>query len=210
MNPANIEEQSKHWNSTWEKRIHGDNVAMNADKYRFIMKQLLIRPYLAPLEKLDVGCGTGIHAARMSVFNPLWKLRWTGVDLADSGIALAQNNGLNAISGDFYEFDGAGKKYQVFMFLDSLEHFFDHERLGRKIVELAAEEYIIIGNVPLYRSKHGEVCERDVDAMAFIEFLKAAKCAVVEPSVNIYGIKGYPYMFFETSNTGRDYNRWLD
>jgi trans-aconitate methyltransferase len=162
------------------------------------------------MEKLDVGCGSGIHATRMAVFNPFWKLKWTGIDLADSGIALAQKHGMNAISGDFYEFDGAGKKYQVFLFLDSLEHFFDHERVAQKIIELADKEYIIIGNIPLYKSQHGEACERDVDIAAFINFLKAANCAVVEPHVHIYGIKGYPYMFFESSNVVKDCGQWLD
>lgn len=210
MPTFDITEQVDHWNGVWKGRIHGDSVAMNADKYRFLMKQLVIRPYLAPMEKLDIGCGSGIHATRMAVFNPYWKLKWTGIDLSSEGIAMAQRHGMNAINGDVYDFDGAGKKYQVFLFLDSLEHFFDHERLGRKVAELADKEYIIIGNIPLYASQHGEQCEREVDCPTLVKFLKAANCVNMEPSVFIYGIKGYPYMFFETANTNAGYSKWLD
>lgn len=203
--------QSDYWNKTWNNRIHDDGrVSMNAGKYRFLLGQLAARPYLAPMEKLDVGCGTGIHAARMAMFNPLWLSRWTGIDLSQDAITQAKSFGLNAIYGNIYEWDGAGKKYGVFLFLDTLEHFFDHQRLGEKIIELAAQEYIIIGNIPLYVSKHSDACERPVDTFTLQKFFESAGCSKRKPTVYIYGINGLPYMFFETSNMERDYTKWTD
>lgn len=202
-----IVEQERHWDETWKGRIDKNKISLNIDKYRYILKQLVMRPYLSIMEKLEIGCGTGIHANRMAVFNPLWRDRWTGIDLSEDAVSIANRNGMNAIHGDVYEFDGAGKKYEVFLFLDSLEHFFDHKRLAEKVVELAAKEYIIIGNIPLYSSAHGEGVERPIGCMELIKFFVKTNC-MRPPSVKVYGINGFPYMFFETSNTSKDYNKW--
>ena len=205
-----IQEQSEYWNKTWKDRIHDNHVEMNKGKYHIVIKQLNSRPYLAPLEKLDIGCGTGIHALKMAEYNPLWRFRWTGIDLSTDAVDISKRFGMNTIYGDIYNFDGAGKKYGVFMFLDSLEHFFDHERLGKKIIELAAKEYIIIGNIPLYSSEHSNECERSIDCVALFKFLAAANCGQRKPELYIYGVGGFPYMFFETSNLDKDYSKWAD
>lgn len=200
--------QTEHWNKVWKDRIHANRVEMNMDKYYFMMKSMVSRPYLAPMEKLDIGCGTGVHAAKLASFNPLWGLKWTGVDLSADAVAIARKYGMNAILADIYEFTGVGKKYKVFLFFDSLEHFFDHERLGKKIVELADKDHIVIGNVPMYSSEHGDGCERMVSTLDLFKFLVWAGCTERPPAVHIYGVRGFPYMFFEASN--KDYSKWAD
>jgi len=204
-----IDKQQEYWNGVWQGRIHENSVDMNHGKAKVVLKELCNRPYLAPMEKLDIGCGSGFHAIRLGAFNPLWKERWTGIDLAKSGIEYATQHGLKAFCQSVFDFDGNGKKYGAFLLLDSLEHFEDLPLLGSKIRELADTEYIIIGNVPLYTSAHEDGgVEKPIDINILNKFLITAGCRFL--SQNIYGILAWPYLFFEAFNTKRDYSKWND
>lgn len=210
MTPT-IEQQSRYWNETWQGRIHDDGVDMNVGKLNILLHELVARPYLARMKKLDIGCGSGIHAHVLAKYNPYWKQRWTGIDLAQSGIDRAKNKyGLTAICGDIFNFDGNGNKYEAFLLLDSLEHFEERDKLGSKIKELAAPEYVIFGNIPLYLSvlhQEGGI-EKPMDANVVKNFLFSAGCEG-KTSVRVYGVNAFPYMLFEASNTGRDFSKWL-
>lgn len=204
-----ITELTPYWENTWNERIKDNSsVFMNAEKCIYLIQQLWSKAYLAPMEKLDIGCGTGIHAVRLALYNPLWKSKWTGIDLSQKAIAFAQAHELNAFCVSIFDFQGNGKKYSLFLLLDSLEHFEDRSRLAKKIRELADEEYLIIGNVPLYTSGHSKGVERPITASDVKDFLAEAGCKGTLVLGQVYGIKGMPYLFFETSNTNRDFSRW--
>ena len=195
-----IEDQAKYWNKTWGDRIVGNKVSMNGQKIHIVINALWKRFYMAPMEKLDIGCGSGIHAANLAVYNPLWQYKWTGIDLAETGVSNARRCGLNAICGDFFTFDGNGKKYELFLLLDSLEHFEDPLSVGRKIKELASDRYIIFGNCPLYLGKgtFEAGVEFPINIWVLKQFMEEAGC--LSMNHHIYGINGFPYILFEGSN----------
>ena len=203
-----IANQSLFWNSEWTRRTQGNNLQINGGKLKILLDALLRRYYYAPLEKLDIGCGTGIHAGYLGQYNPYWVMRWTGIDLAESGIARAKEIGLNAIQGNIYEmtFD---KRFELFLLLDSLEHFEDHDALAEKVKELAADDYFIFGNCPLYHTepKSKDGVEVPVDIQSISRFLSKAGCPYQENTV--YGVNGFPYIMFEASNKERHFGRWF-
>lgn len=188
----------KYWDDTWHERIKDPHhVDMNSEKLIFIMKQLYGRPEYAYKEKLEIGCGTGIHAVRMRQYNPLWAEHWTGIDLSEKAVAWGKNLGLkNIIQGDIYTYTFSfSKKFNAFLFLDVLEHIEDHDSLAKRLIEIGSEHINILGNIPLYRSEHSDHYERDMDVNVLGRFLK--NCGFNGFYHEIYGIRGFPYMFFE-------------
>ena len=203
-----IDTQSVAWDSHWTKRVLTDKVQRNVGKFNILLDALWHRNYYAPFEKLDIGCGPGSHALHLGQFNPYWIMKWTGVDLAESGIAKAKEGGLNAIQGNIYEmtFD---KRFELFLLLDSLEHFEDHEALAEKVKELAADDYFIFGNCPLYHTDPGSngYVEVPITAGSISRFLSNAGCPYQQETV--YGVNGFPYIMFEASNKERHFGRWF-
>lgn len=143
-------------------------------------------------EKLDIGCGCGIHAIRMKHLNRDWAAKWTGIELSKSASEWGKGNGVNVIQGDAFTYD-FDKKFDVFFFFDSLEHIENHERLARRLIELGTPDFQVFGNVPLYASEHEY--EINVDKVAIGKFL--ADCGFKGLYNEIYGIDGLPYMIFE-------------
>lgn len=186
---------AKYWDDTWSQRIKDPHhVDMNGEKLKHLIKQLWMRPEYAIKDKLEIGCGTGIHTIRMRQYNPEWTKNWTGIDLSPKATEWGKNLGLNIIQGDIYThtFD---KKFDAFLFLDVLEHIKDHDRLAARLIEIGKEHFNILGNIPLYRSEHSDHYERDIDINVLGKFLK--NCGFDGFYHEIYGIKGFPYMFFE-------------
>jgi len=199
-----FESDKSYWDQTWKDRT-GDTVKMNAGKFMHLIDVLWSKPHFAIKNKLDVGCGTGIHAHFLSLFNPLWKTRWTGIDLAESAIAKAKTFGLEAHVSDLLDYK-TEKRFNLFLFLDVLEHIEDHEAIGKKIKDLASDNYTIYGNCPLYLSDNDH--ERIINVNTIARFLAAAGCnGGLKPVV--YGINGFPYITFEATSTGK-FESWMD
>ena len=204
-----IKSETNYWHKTWEGRIRpGETggVVVNAEKFQVIIKALWKRLEFIGREKFEIGCGTGIHAQYMAALYPCYKTMWTGVDLAESAIAKAKSFGLNAEVANIYEYT-SDKKYEVFLMLDSLEHFEDHERLAAKIKELAAEQYMIFGNVPMYESTlhHEGGFERPMDIHTLRYFLERAGFKSFKH--RIFGSFGHPYMLFQGWSTPTNQKR---
>lgn len=187
---------SEYWTESWKNRITPENsVQMNKGKLRYILEYLWNRVDFIGKEKLEIGCGTGIHAHILSTYLSGWSEKWTGLDLSEAAIEWAQNKNLNAHLLDIYEYETT-KKFELFLLLDVFEHIRDRGLLARKIKGLADNEYTIFGNIPLYLS-HGKF-EWPVDVNVVAEFLQIAGCKYFWH--RIYGISGFSYMLFEGSN----------
>ncbi len=185
-----------YWEKTWRNRISRDKVTMNGEKFDFITSQLWQRTQYIGATKLDIGCGSGIHALRMKSLNPAWIKNWTGIDESKFAVDWGKSHGLNMICGDVIttEFDS---KFDLFLLLDVLEHIKSHELLAIKMKGIAKDKFSVFGNIPLYRSKHSEDYEIEMDINVLAKFLKDLGCKKFWH--DIYGIKGYPYMLFEAS-----------
>jgi len=198
-------DDAAYWDTIWEKRTYDDApllVEMNKEKLKFLIKMLSDRPYYRNLAKLDVGCGTGIHAVFMEGTYPGWIDNYFGIDLSEVGIAKAHYFGLNAQVHDFYSLK-LDRKVEAFLFLDSLEHFGYHKKVVDKIHELAAVNYYIFGNIPLYQTtSHADDChEWPVDRQTLVNLF--GSLGFTKFWQRIYGSYGYPYMVFE----GRKYGK---
>lgn len=189
---------TEYWNQEWGKRIAlGKVPAMNRDKMAKLVYELSRRDGLDNLEKLDIGCGTGIHAMILAGFNGGWNRKWTGIDLSNA-VRFCQRHGFNAILGDFFthKFD---RKFECFLMLDSLEHFLDHEAVAKRILELAEDKFCIFINVPLYCQAHAAQAgaERIVTTEDVDVFFRNLNIKHENTNVEVYGSYGFPYMIAE-------------
>jgi len=190
-------DDAQHWENEWTRRIGPNGTEFNTEKVDILCQELWSRPYLANLIKLDVGCGTGYHAASMAAIYPQWKDTYYGIDLSESAIKKAESYGLEAYATDIYDVNPDFlPDIETFMFLDVLEHIEDHERLAEKVKELAANKFMIFGNVPLYLTKSN--FERPIDVNDIGRFV--AMCGIEKFSSTVYGVRGFPYLTFEAAN----------
>lgn len=188
----------EYWNKEWTRRRSGVcKPLMNRNKMAKIVYELATRSYLDKLYKLDVGCGTGIHAMLLAGYSMGWRERYTGIDLSEKATEYGREYGFNTICGDFLTYD-FGRKFNCFLLLDSLEHFLDHESLAKKIVELAEPSSVVIANVPLFCLSHANEAnmERPVAPEDIKNFYKMLNVKD-EVYSEVYGSYGYPYMFIE-------------
>jgi len=115
--------------------------------------------------------------------------------MSENAIKIAKRWGINAEVGSIYDFE-SDEKFELFLFFDVLEHIEDHEKTAAQIKKLAADRYCIIGNVPLYLSHvEDDGYEMEMNVKVLVNFLKMAGTKKVAHIV--YGIKGWPYMWFE-------------
>lgn len=183
----------EYWESEWNRRIRDDGVILNVQKAQFLIEMLWKRPHWRTLEKLEIGCGPGFHASALSDMYIGWRETYTGIDISEKAIAYAEESGLNVEVADIYSYQ-TDKKFSVFLILDTLEHLLAHDLLSDRIRELAEPQYEIFGNIPLYLSQHpAGIVERPMNISVVSNFLKM--CGL-KPKVKVYGINGYPYMFF--------------
>jgi len=87
---------------------------------------LLLRGLPRGLDVLDVGCGSGVHGAELK---RLYGHRVVGVDLSESSIQKAKGRLVEAYVADvtrpeLYPFPD-GRKFDLIMFSDVLEHLYD-------------------------------------------------------------------------------------
>lgn len=198
-----LEKQAEYWDSEWGNRTKTDKVEMNIGKMKVLLDELWKRPGFTLKEKLDIGCGTGVHAYILAQYSTYWKDRYMGIDLSKKAIKKAHSFGLNVALQDVYQLQNGVKKFQVFLLLDTLEHIEHHEKLGQKIRALGQEPYTIFGNIPLYLSAphHEGAFERPMTIFDVARFLEQAGCAG-QFWHRVYGAGGMPYMLFEGSSTG--------
>jgi len=149
------------------------------------------------MRKLDVGCGTTFHAARLSQLCPEWGRTYYGIDISSKAVEIAKTLLLNVEQQDFYTWK-TSKRFELFMFMDTLEHLEDHGLVARKILELATPSFNVFGNIPLYQSAHGVEggFERPMDINALISFLGKLGVKPDDFQREIYGCFDYPYMWF--------------
>jgi len=189
----------EYWDEKWRQRIRGDSVILNLAKAHYLLRYLWKKIDWFPLEKLEVGCGSCYHAKIISNTCKEWLDKYTGIDLSPEAVKSAQRFGVNAIVADITTFE-SDRKYELFIFMDVLEHIEDHKATAEAVRRLAADRYYIFGNVPLYRSKHETEggFERPMNISVLSAFIKS--CGIEAFTHHIYGIDGWPYMRFEACN----------
>lgn len=187
---------AQYWEEKWKERIKdADHVHMNSEKLDHLCVLLCkFFPGYEPMRKADIGCGTGIHALRIRQILKGWDNGWTGFELSQSAVEWARGHRLNAYCSDFTTFNHDGK-YDLFLFLDSLEHIENENEVAETIKRTSSTGFKIFGNIPLYHSAHEGGFERHMNINILTKFLK--KCGCIGVWQHIYGIKGYPYMVFE-------------
>ena len=187
-----------YWDKQWEKRIHSDgSVSGNSQKVRFLIEQLWMRPHLIKAEKLDVGCGPATHIRHLTDVCSEWGDKYIGIDTSKKAIEDAQRHGVNAFRYSIYDFTNYDRDIEAFFFFDVLEHMEDHDKIAEKIKEIAAENYTILINVPLYKSnpESNGGYERLININDMVEFL--SKAGISKYTHKVYGINGLPYLFME-------------
>lgn len=201
-----IESQKLYWDKTWKGRINFDKktVDMNQPKMDAIIRAILTRRYYIRLKKLEIGCGTGIHANAIRSLYPFYADTWTGIDLSEAAIEMANKMGLNATVSDIYSFN-PGRKFDAFIMLDVLEHIEDHQALAIKLLELANPNFRVFGNIPLYSPPGGHSFEKSMGRPELEYFLY--KLGFTKFWQQIHGSYGYPYMMFEAATGNGDINR---
>jgi len=91
--------------------------------------------------------------------------------------------------------DFGEQRFDLFLFLDSLEHMENLKAISQKVRAIAADGFIIFGNVPLYPSHHDTMAEYPMNINILKQFIY--DCGLSGLHQRIYGINGYPYMVFE-------------
>ena len=194
---------TKYWDKEWKRRDKGRYTSCNAGKFEFVNKQLSSRSaHIAPLRTLEVGCGSCLHIKTLGFDHPEWKENYIGIDESPQAIEIANRWGINAEVANIYDFNPETsispllRKFELFLFLDVLEHIEHHDIVAEQIKKLSADKFCIIGNVPLYLSHvedDGYEREMNVNVIAnFIRMVGINKFAHI-----VYGINGWPYMWFE-------------
>ena len=194
-----IQDEQRAWDKEWRKRIKGESIHGNVKKFRRIVDFIWNNPQYFHLDKLDIGCGPAHHAASVAQFVPLFSKTWTGIDLSSSAIEQVWAFGLNGIRGNFLEY-GFDKKFDIFYFWDSLEHFEDLNEVAKKVLRLRKKHIIIAGNIPLFYSKQeGGAIEKPMDINKLRVFLK--KCGCTQEWIKVYGTDGWPFLMFEAEGS---------
>lgn len=190
----------KYWDREWRRRYHGDfQVECNAKKAKILVQQLWSRGYFFHLNKLEIGCGIPHHTMYISSICKEWGQKYTGIDISPEAVSIGKNWGFNIELADIIEFE-SDQKFDLFIFLDVLEHIKDHDAVALAVCRLKSDKFHIFGNVPLYRSEHEKEggFERSVNIKTISRFMSL--CGIKEFRHHIYGIDGWPYMRFEGCN----------
>lgn len=130
-----IDDQTKFWND-WNTRVR-ENAALEtvSAKRAETVLRLLEGASLDPAKAaiLEVGCGTGWFAERLSRFG-----RVTATDLADEVIARAKARypGLDFVAGDFMTLPLPEAGYDAVITLETISHVPDQPAFFRKIARL--------------------------------------------------------------------------
>lgn len=186
-----------YWDNEWVKRLSGSaSPSMNVEKMAKLIYELTMTPEMAEMEKLEIGCGPCVHARHLANVYDGWRTKYTGIDLSPTAIKWAQDAGLNAICGDAFthKFD---KKFDCFIFLDCLEHIFNHEALSEVVKDNANGTPFIFGNIPLYCQAHAQEVERMLSIKDIVKFCSAIGNTHFD--YEIYGSYGLPYARFTAS-----------
>lgn len=94
---------------------------------------------------LDVGC----HAGNMSVlFKPFGEVY--GIDLNKKAVSDAVKQGINAVAGDVFEIETVfkGKKFDIIVAGDIIEHVFDTDLFLKKLFSVLKEGGVLLLSTP--------------------------------------------------------------
>jgi len=192
------ESDAQYWNQQWRLRNKGEGkICHNQGKARLLCSELWKRPHYFGLKKLEIGCGPGTHVFSLARYDDRWRTLWTGIDISEEGIKICKQRRLNAEVSSIYSYD-VPDKYELFLFLDSLEHLEFHDRVAQAIKRLAADRFAVFVNVPLYLSKHQGGYEQSININKIVKFFLMCGCKYY--TQRVYGIAGYPYMVAEATN----------
>ena len=186
------------WDKHWKSRTVDDKITRNGKKAAYLCDKLWARRYLIKMSKLEVGCGEGVHIRLLSRYMEEWKENYLGVDLSAYAVEMARQSGVNAEVKDFLSLD-TDLRFNLFLFLDVLEHMGELSAVAAKVRELAKDDIVVIGNVPMAPLLDDtETTDRPVTFNEICGFVAECGCDAIDH--DIYGLFGHPYLFFEATN----------
>lgn len=192
-----MDNKTEYWDRIWNGRIHDDgSISGNVQKVEIIIKELWNRPWLIKAKKFEIGCGPATHVRHICHNCSEWGENYFGVDTSETAVADAVKHGVNATVASIYDIKDV-HDVEAFLIFDVLEHLEDHDKVAKAIKRMAANNFSILMNVPLYKSNPEENggFERLVDINTINDLIHKAGCNRLE--YKVYGINGYPYMFAE-------------
>jgi hypothetical protein len=152
------------------------------------------------MKKLEIGCGECIHVRSLGRFCAEWKQDYVGIDVSEYIIQRAKEFGVEAYAGDFLTFD-FNCKFNLFLFLDVLEHMEDWKLIAKKVRQLALDDLVIIGNVPMgppEDTKYDIIKDKPITLLQISSFVH--ECGCLSMDYEIHETFGYPFLFFEATN----------
>ncbi len=190
------EKKLAYWENYWEEILDDDNQHnRNARKFRYLFRELWKRPHYAGMKKLDIGCGPGMHANAMTLVYPQWVDNWVGVDISPRAIETVQKElGYDGRLSSIEDFE-TDERFELFLLLDTLEHIEERDKLADSIKRLAADEFFVFGNIPMYPNEEPDYIEKSVNPFRVGKILRRAGCKHIW--THIYGVHLAPYMLFE-------------
>ena len=186
----------KYWDDQWKRRYHDHRVTTNTQRLDKIVNFLWHQPQWTDAPKLEIGCGTGIHAAKVGRLYRGWLDNYLGVDVSGEAVKICNDHGVRAVQDDFLSFaDQTSERFGLFLFFDVLEHMRCFQYVARAVRDIALPNYEVVGNIPLYRSGH-EGFERNMNINVLKAFFNG--CGLEGQLWHeVYGCHGYPYMLFK-------------
>jgi SAM-dependent methyltransferase len=114
---------------------------------RFILQAIEAVAPATPVSILDVGCGDGVFFERLSSFGHVEGVESCGEIVRDDNPWKHQIH-----IGEFDERFNPGKRYDLVLMLDVLEHFADPEKRIRRALDLLKPDGFLIITVPAFLS----------------------------------------------------------
>ncbi len=136
----------------------------------------VVRAHLKPSRRaaiLDVGCGAGLFFERLQELGEV-----QGVE-SDSAMRTGREEVDRRIHWGTLESYDPGRRYEIVLFLDVLEHDQEPARLLRSARRLLADDGVVIATVPAFQAlwtKHDDVNEH-VRRYAKGDFIRVAEAA---------------------------------
>ena len=182
------------WDEFHTKRLNGNELIYMKPKFDKIAEFVKCTGKIINKPKLEIGCGSGLYAHLLNDIFPGWTADYVGIDSSKKSVEIAQGHfeNLDIREADVHNFR-IDRKFDLFVFWDVLEHIEHHDKLAETVKALGNEGFSIIGNIPLYLSKHGGF-ERPMDIDELKKFTDM--CGLKKIKANIYGYSLHPYMLF--------------
>jgi 2-polyprenyl-3-methyl-5-hydroxy-6-metoxy-1,4-benzoquinol methylase len=127
-----LDEQRRAWNA-WNAAAREGRISATSQRQAHEVDRMVAALNRTDLAIIDVGCGTGWMAERLSRYGQV-----TGTDLSDEVLARARLRApqVNFIAGDLFDLDLPAEGFDVVITLEVLSHVRDQPAFMRRLAQL--------------------------------------------------------------------------